>query len=125
MIALAVVAFTSYGAFVFNGWRPQMAVYYAPLVAIFVARLHLVELARSSSARMLGFAWVGFLAAALIGLTMYRAHDETVTVHGLDGALAAAPADGPVYQAAVDQSSGIPHPANRSSPGPCSRDCTS
>ena len=102
VVTLAVVAFTTYGAFVFNGWRPQMAVYYAPLAAIFVARLHLVELARSNAARTLGVVWVGFLAAALIGLTLHRAGDEAVTVQGADGALAAPPSDAAVYQRAID-----------------------
>jgi hypothetical protein len=100
--SLAVVAFTTYGAFVFNGWRPQMAVYYAPLVAIFVTRLHLVELAKSRYAQILGAAWVAFLAAAVVGLTVHRAHDEGATVRGAGGSLAAAPADAAVYQAAVD-----------------------
>lgn len=101
IVALAVAAFTTYGAFVFNGWRPQMAVYYAPLVAIFVARLHIVELGRTSSARILGTAWVAFLAAAMVGLTAYRADAEATTVSGSGGTLAAAPDEATVYQAAV------------------------
>jgi 4-amino-4-deoxy-L-arabinose transferase-like glycosyltransferase len=102
VVAFAVVAFSTYGAFVFNGWRPQMAVYYAPLAAIFVASLHLVQLPRSSAGRALGVAWVAFLAAAVVGLTVHRAQDETVTVRGADGALAAPPTDATVYQGAVD-----------------------
>jgi 4-amino-4-deoxy-L-arabinose transferase-like glycosyltransferase len=99
--ALAVVAATTYGAFVFHGYRPQMAVYYAPLAAIFIARLHLVELARSRPAFVLGALWIAFLAAAGTGLSLKDARAESVTVTGVGGSLAETPAEGAVYQSAL------------------------
>ena len=51
---LAVLAFTTYASFVVHGWRPQMAVYYLPFAAVLLARLHLVELARSRPGYVLG-----------------------------------------------------------------------
>ena len=44
VIALAVVAATAYDGFYLHAPRPQMAVYYAPLIAIFLAELHLRRL---------------------------------------------------------------------------------
>jgi hypothetical protein len=99
-IALAVVAATCL-AFTFHGWRPQMAVYYAPLAALLVARLHLVELARSQAAYRLGAAWVAFLAAAGIFLALDEAGREQATVRGPGGALAEAPTEAALYRQAL------------------------
>jgi hypothetical protein len=101
-VALAVCAATSFN-FVFNGWRPQPAVYYAPLAAILIVRLHLVELARTRAAYALGVAWLVFLLAAGAGLTVKSARSETVAVHGPGGTLKASPADGRLYQEALHE----------------------
>jgi hypothetical protein len=101
--ALAVVAFTSYGGFILHAPRPQMAVYYAPLVAIFLVSLHLKELARTRKAFVLGAVWLAFLAAAGAGLTIKDARAESATVSGPGGTLAESPAEASLYQAALDE----------------------
>ncbi len=100
-VALAVTAATTYSAFVFHGYRPQMAVYYAPLAAILIARLHLVELARGRSGYVLGACWVALLAASAVWLTVHDARAETFTVRGPGGALTAPAAEGRLYQAVL------------------------
>jgi hypothetical protein len=99
-VALAVVAATSF-AFTMHGWRPQMSVYYAPLAAILVCRLHLVELARGRIAYRLGVAWVVFLAAGGLFLALREADGERVSVRGPGGTLAETPAEGVAYQRAL------------------------
>jgi Dolichyl-phosphate-mannose-protein mannosyltransferase len=99
--ALTVVAFTAGNGFFLHAPRPQMAVYYAPLIAIFLARLHLVALARRPEIRALGVAWLAFLAAAGTGLTIMDARAETVTVRGPGGALAETPDEGALYSSAL------------------------
>jgi hypothetical protein len=99
-VALAAVAATCL-AFTFHGWRPQMSVYYAPLAALLVVRLHLVELARSAVAYRLGVAWVAFLAAGGIYLALDEAGKEQVTVRGPGGSLAEAPAVAALYRQAL------------------------
>jgi hypothetical protein len=101
-VALAVLAATTYASFVFHGWRPQMAVYAAPLAALLLVRLHLVELARSRAGHALGVAWLAFLVAVVGGFTLKDARAESATVHGPGGSLAANPADAAMYQRALD-----------------------
>jgi hypothetical protein len=101
--AFAVLATTTYGAFVLQGWRPQMAAYYVPFAAIFIARLHLVELARGRAGYALGAAWLAFLVAVAVGLTVDAARDESVTVRGPGGALAETPAEGAAFRAALGE----------------------
>jgi Dolichyl-phosphate-mannose-protein mannosyltransferase len=100
-VALAILAATCL-AFTFHGWRPQMAVYYAPLAAILLVRLHLVELARGRAAYALGVAWVTFAAAGGLYLALNEAGRERMTVRGPGGSLAEAPAEGALYQRALD-----------------------
>jgi 4-amino-4-deoxy-L-arabinose transferase-like glycosyltransferase len=102
-VALLVLAVTTYNGFVFHGWRPNMAHYYVPLAAVLVARIHLVELARSRTAYVLNVAWVALLLAAGTGLALKDARSETVVVSGPGGALAETPAEGAAYQAALDE----------------------
>jgi hypothetical protein len=97
-----VLAATTYAAFVFHGWRPQMAVYAVPLAALLLVRLHLVELARSRTGYVLGAAWLVFLVAVLGGLTLKDSRAESATVRGPGGALAEAPAEAALYQRALD-----------------------
>jgi hypothetical protein len=102
-VALVALAATTYNGFVVNGWRPTMSVYYVPLAALLIVRLHLVELARARTAYVLGVLWVSFLVAASTGLTLKDARAEEATVRGPDGALAETPAEAGLYQAALDE----------------------
>lgn len=100
--ALAVVAFTTYRGFYLHATRPQMAVFYAPLAAILVARVHLVDLARGSrQAVALGALWVAFLGVAGLGLTLQDARAESATVSGAGGSLSETPAEAALYQEAL------------------------
>jgi dolichyl-phosphate-mannose-protein mannosyltransferase len=99
---LAVLALTTYASFVVHGWRPQMAVYYLPFAAVLLARLHLVELARSRPGYVLGVLWISFLAASAAGLTLKDARAESTVVHGPGGSLAETPAEARLYQSAID-----------------------
>ena len=99
--ALAVVAFTTYRGFYLNATRPQMAVYYAPLAAVLVARLHLVDLAKTRSLLASGALWVAFLAAAATGLSLHDARAESATVSGPGGSLAETPREAALYDAAL------------------------
>lgn len=111
MVALTVLAASVYGAFFLNAPNTQQAIYYVPLAAIFLVRLHLRELAPHRHAFALGLAWVTFLAAASTGLTLKDARAESVTVEGPGGALAEKPAEGALYRAALSTI------AERTSPG--------
>jgi hypothetical protein len=110
-VALTVLAATTYNGFVVHGWRPTMSVYYIPLAAILIARLFLVEIARTRTAYVLGLVWVSFLVAAGTGLTLKDAQGESATVRGPGGALAERPAEAALYQGALDEI------AARTSPG--------
>ena len=101
-VALAVAAATTF-AFTFHGWRPQMSVYLAPLAAILVARLHMVELARGRAGYAVGAVWVALLAAGGAYLAVNEAGRETATVHGPGGSLAESPAEAALYQRALDE----------------------
>jgi hypothetical protein len=101
LAVLAVLAARVYGAFFLHATPTQPAVYAAPLVAVFLARLHLGELARSRAAFAVGALWLAFLAAAGTGLTLKDAAEESASVAGPGGTLAAAPRDAAVLQPAV------------------------
>jgi hypothetical protein len=111
-VVLALTAATTYSTFVFHGYRPQMAVYYAPFAAILLARLHLVELARRRTAYILGVAWVALIAASGAWLTIHDARAESVTVHGPGGALTAPAAEGRLYRAALAEISAHARPGD-------------
>jgi hypothetical protein len=99
---LAVLALTTYASFVVHGWRPQMAVYYIPFAAVLLARLHVVELARSRPAYILGILWIAFLASSAAWLTLKDARAESVAVRGPGGTIAEKPAEARLYQSALD-----------------------
>jgi dolichyl-phosphate-mannose-protein mannosyltransferase len=101
VLALAAVALTTYGAFVTHGWKPQMAVYYIPLAAIFLAGLHLGELARTRAAYVLGALWLAFLVLTGTGLTLKDARAESATVSGPGGSLAETPREAALYSSAL------------------------
>ena len=100
-VALAVLAGTNYAGFYAYAWKPQLAAYAIPLAAVFLVRLHLVELATRPNARAVGAGWLVLLAAAGLGLTLRDAHAESGTVRGPGGALREAPAVAAAYQHAV------------------------
>jgi 4-amino-4-deoxy-L-arabinose transferase-like glycosyltransferase len=102
LAALAVLAGTTYATFFPYAWKAQMATYAVPLAAPFLARLHLVELARSRQAAVLGAAWLAFLAVAGIGLTVRDARAESGSVHGPGGTLRTQPALATAYQHVAD-----------------------
>lgn len=98
---LAVLAVKTYAVFLIHAPEVQPAVYALPFAAVFLARLHLVELVRTRPAFLLGAAWLAFLAAAGIGLTLKDARSESATVSGPRGTIAEAPAAANVYRAAL------------------------
>jgi hypothetical protein len=100
-VVLAVLAVKTYNAFLFHAPEPQLAVYAAPFGAVFLARLHLAELARTRSAYVLAAAWLGFLVVAGIGLTLKDASEKSAEVSGPRGWLRDDPADARVYVAAL------------------------
>jgi hypothetical protein len=102
LAALAVLAGTTYATFYPYSWKAQMATYAVPLAAPFLARIHLGELARRREAALLGAAWLAFLAAAGIGLTVRDAHAESRSVHGPGGSLKVQPALATAYQHVAD-----------------------
>jgi hypothetical protein len=100
-VFLAVFAGKTYADFLVYAHIPQLAAYAVPPAAVFLARLHLVELGRLRSGAVLGAAWLVFLAGAGLELTIKDARAQSATVHGPGGALAAAPADARMYGQAL------------------------
>jgi hypothetical protein len=100
--ALVVLAGTTYAAFYVYSWKAQMATYAVPLAAVFLARLHLGELGRRREVALLGAAWLAFLAAAGIGLTVRDARAESGSVHGPGGTLKEKPVLAAEYQRVAD-----------------------
>jgi hypothetical protein len=103
---LAVVALSAYAGFRPhpNAKAPSSAAYAMPFVALFLVWLHAALLPRGSRhARAVGLGWVVALVLANAVLVVVDARDDTVTVRGPGGALAAAPEDGPALQAVVDE----------------------
>jgi hypothetical protein len=100
-VALTLLAATEYAAFFVQSTVAQPAVYIVPFAAVFLVRLHLVELSRWPNAAALGAGWLAFLAASAFGLTVHDASAESATVRGPGGALSARPADSKAYQELV------------------------
>ena len=100
-LALAALAAVTYAAFYLDASRAQPAVYAAPLAALFLVRLHLVELPRSRSALALGVVWLAFLAAAGTGLAVRAAQAKPATVSDVRGTLHASARDAAVYREAL------------------------
>lgn len=101
MVVLAVLGLKTYAAFYFFAPNPQYAMFAAPFAAIFLARLHLVELVRSRRAFVLGSAWLLLLVTAGTALAMHDGAAKSGRVSGPGGAMAAVPAQAAVYQSAV------------------------
>jgi hypothetical protein len=111
MVALMLVGFTyiAYAKYIPypNPGFPQETAYAMPVIATFLAWLHLVVLPRTGIAepgalRTVGTWWIGLLAVAFVALLIHDARQESFTVRGVDGAMRATPADGAVYQGAID-----------------------
>jgi hypothetical protein len=100
--ALAVLAATTYPGFFPHAPHEQMAAYYVPLAAVLLARLHLVELAPSRSAALLGAGWLAFLAAAGVGLTVKDAREDSAVVRGAGGAISESTQEARLYASALD-----------------------
>ena len=97
------MAATAYNGFYLHAPRPQMAVYYAPLIAVFLVHLHLKTLAKTQAAVLLAALWLSFLVAAGAALTLKDARAETASVRGPRGSLAETPAEAQLYQAVLDR----------------------
>lgn len=102
LVALAVLAATSYAAFFPHAPFEQIAVYAIPLAAIFMTRLHLEILPTSTPGRATGAAWLAFLALAGLTLAIKDARLETVRVTGVGGTIGESANEGALYQDAVD-----------------------
>ena len=100
-IVLAAFALKTYAIFFMYSHVPQIAAYAVPLVAIFLARLHLVHLARTPAAYAVGAAWLAFLAVAGTELTVKDARSESAVVAGPGGRMYVQPAEAPAYRDAV------------------------
>jgi hypothetical protein len=100
-IVLAAYALKTYAIFFMYSHVPQIAAYAVPLVAIFLARLHLVHLARTPAAYAVGAAWLAFLALAGTALTWKDARSESALVAGPGGRMYVSPTEAPAYRDAV------------------------
>ncbi len=98
-VVLTVLAAKAYAVFFLHQPEAQPAVYAVPLAAVFLARLQLVELARTPTVAVLGAAWLAFLALAGVGLTLKDSAAESASVSGSGGSLAAVPGDVPLQRA--------------------------
>jgi 4-amino-4-deoxy-L-arabinose transferase-like glycosyltransferase len=101
LVLLAVVAVKTYDGFFFLATRAQPAVYTAPFVAVALARLHWRELAGSRATRLAAVLWLGFVAAACVGLTLKDAAARSARVTGPGGVMKVTPAEAPLYRAAL------------------------
>jgi hypothetical protein len=100
-VFLAVLAGKTYADFLVYAHIPQLAAYALPPAAVFLVRLHLVELGRLRSGALLGAAWLVFLACVGLELTIKDARAQSATVRGDGGALRATPAEAAVYGKAI------------------------
>ncbi len=117
LLAVTYSAYAKYWPFP-NARFPQETAYAMPIVALFFAIVHVRAIPRTGLAeprtlRALGTAWVALLAVVCAGLLVNDARNETVMVRGTHGTIAAAPADGVVYQKAVDVIERETKPAER------------
>jgi hypothetical protein len=103
---LTVLAGKTYAAFEPhpNPDFAQFATYALPFAAVFLAWLHLEVLPRrgGSVTRMLGALWLAALALCTAGLLAHDGAQETGTVRGPGGSIAAPAADAAAYQGAID-----------------------
>jgi hypothetical protein len=101
VLVLAVLGAKVYDAFLFHAPHPQLAVYAAPFAAVFLARLHMREVARTRVAVAAGASWLAFLAAVGFGLTWKDSAAESSSVSGPGGTMQELPSEAPVFRAAL------------------------
>jgi hypothetical protein len=101
LAVLTVLALKTYSGFYFLADHAQPAVYAAPFALVAMTRLHLRELGRSSTSRLVGVAWLAALAAICLGLTVKDVRAQSAVVTGPGGSLRVTPAEAPVYRAAI------------------------
>jgi hypothetical protein len=77
----------------------QLAVYAAPFAALFLVRVHVRGRGPALAA---GVLWLGFVAAAGLGLTLKDARAESASVTGAYGTLKATPSEAATYNAVLD-----------------------
>ena len=87
-----------------NALFPEATPYVLPLAAVFLVWLHVTRAVAAGTARWPPSARSGspLLALASAGLMIKDARQETATVHGPHGSLAARPAEAPALQQALD-----------------------
>jgi hypothetical protein len=100
-VLLAVLAAKTYAGFLIYAHVPQLAVYALPPAAVFLARLHLVELGRARNVALLGAGWLVLLAGAGIELTIRDARAQSAVIAGPGGTLRAPPAEARLYSEAL------------------------
>jgi hypothetical protein len=100
-IVLAAFALKTYAIFFMYSHVPQIAAYAVPLVAIFLVRLHLVHVPRTTAAYALGVVWLAFLAVAGTALTVKDARSESAVVAGPGGRMYVSPTEALAYRDAV------------------------
>jgi Dolichyl-phosphate-mannose-protein mannosyltransferase len=100
-IALAIAGGTTYAAFYLHASHAQTAVYFAPLVAVFLAALHLRALVDSRTIALLGVCWLAFLAATGVALAVDDARAETVVISGPGGSMNVGTDDANAYRGAL------------------------
>ena len=100
-VALAVAGGTTYAAFYLLAPRAQTAVYFTPLIAVFLASLHLRALPRSRTEVAFGAAWLAVLVVVGIALTVKDARTETIAISGPGGTIMAPSGDATAYRGAI------------------------
>ena len=100
-VFLAVLTGKTYAGFLVYAHIPQFAVYGLPPAAVFLVRLHLVDLGRIRAGALLGAAWIALLAGVGFELTIKDVRAQSATVRGPGGALAATPAEARMYGEAL------------------------
>jgi 4-amino-4-deoxy-L-arabinose transferase-like glycosyltransferase len=86
-----------------NALFPEATPYVLPVAAVFLVWLHVHVLgARRHEVAAVGAVWLAVLAVASAGLMVKDARQETATVQGPHGALAAGPGEAPAIQHVLD-----------------------
>ena len=86
-----------------NALFPEATPYVLPLAAVFLVWLHVTVLGgRHREVAAVGTLWIALLALASTGLMVKDARQETATVHGPHGSLAARASEAPALQRALD-----------------------
>jgi len=86
-----------------NALFPEATPYVLPVAAAFLVWLHVAVLgSRNRAVATVGTIWIALLALASAGLMIKDAREETATVRGPHGSLAARPAEAPALQRALD-----------------------